>query len=114
MLIQVNTDATIKGKEKLVDEVKDAVTNALTHFSERISRVEVHLADEDGRKHGEDDVRCMMEARVEGRQPTAVTHHASSLDEAVDGAAEKLRRSLESALGRAEDRKGRDTVRNPS
>lgn len=75
--------------------------DTLAHLSERISRIEVHLADEDGHKHGEDDVRCTMEARVEGRQPTAVKHHASSVEEAVDGAAEKLRRSLERKLGRA-------------
>jgi hypothetical protein len=45
----------------------------------------------------------MMEARLEGRQPTAVTHQAASLVDAVDGAADKLKRSLESTLARLKD-----------
>lgn len=36
-----------------------------------ISRVEVHLSDEDGKKGGQNDKRCMMEARLDGRQPAA-------------------------------------------
>ena len=47
-----------------------------------------------------------MEARLEGRQPTAVTHQAATLHEAVDGAADKLAASLESTLGRLRDRHG--------
>jgi ribosome-associated translation inhibitor RaiA len=71
--------------------------------SDRITRVEVHLSDQNGDKSGQDDKRCMLEARLEGRQPTVVTHHAASLDEAVDGAADKLKRFLESTLERLED-----------
>jgi hypothetical protein len=53
------------------------------------------LGDENGAKGGQDDKRCMMEARVEKRHPIAVTHHAATLDEAIAGAAGKLRRSLQ-------------------
>jgi len=102
MLILVNTDGNISGREAMADGVKRVVTSALGHLSEHITRVEVHLSDEDGKKHGQDDVRCMLEARVEGRQPMAVTHHASSLSEAVDGAAELLRRALDTAFARVE------------
>lgn len=103
MIIQVNTDNRVNAGEKLREEVLAVVTSALGHLVDRISRVEVHLGDESGNKTTEDDKRCMMEARVEGRQPSAVTHYASTLEEAVDGAAEKLRRSLESTLGKAAD-----------
>ena len=75
MIIQINTDATLTGHEDRREEIKAVVTNALAHFSERISRVEVHLSDEDGHRHAQNDLRCMMEARVEGRGPEAVTHH---------------------------------------
>lgn len=47
----------------------------------------------------------MMEARLEGRQPTAVTHQAPTVAEAVDGAADKLERSIRSNLGRLRDRR---------
>ena len=59
--------------------------------------------DQNSDKSGQDDKRCMMEARLEGRQPTAVTHQAASLADAVDGAADKLKRSLESTLARLKD-----------
>jgi len=45
----------------------------------------------------------MMEARLDGHQPTAVTHHAANLDQAINGAADKLQRSIESSLGRLHD-----------
>jgi len=47
----------------------------------------------------------VMEARLEGRQPVAVTHHAPTVDQAVDGAAAKLARLIESTLGRLRDQK---------
>lgn len=103
MHIQINTDTNIDGRERLATHVKDVVESTLRRFSDRITRVEVHLSDQNGDKSGQDDKRCMMEARLEGRRPTAVTHQAASLDEAVDGAAGKLKRAIESALERLRD-----------
>ena len=40
----------------------------------------------------------MMEARLEGHQPIAVTDESDSLDEAIAGAADKLKRSLDHTL----------------
>ncbi len=103
MHIQINTDSNIDGTEELATHVKGVVESALSRFSDRITRVEVHLSDQNSDKGGQDDKRCMMEARLEGRQPTAVTHLAASLDDAVDGAADKLKRSIESTLERLKD-----------
>jgi ribosome-associated translation inhibitor RaiA len=103
MQIQVNTDSNIEGREKLTDHVRSVVESALNRFNDRITRVEVHLSDQNGGKSGQDDMRCMMEARLKGRQPTAVTHDAATLDQAVDGAADRIQRSIESALGRLRD-----------
>ncbi len=103
MHIQINTDSNIDGREELANHVKDVVESALGRFSDQITRIEVHLSDLNGDKSGQDDKRCMIEARVEGRQPTAVTHQAGSLGEAIEGAADKLKRSLESTLERLKD-----------
>lgn len=103
MQIQIHTDSHIHGHEGVQAYVKSAVESALSHFKDHITRVEVHLTDEHGRKPGQDDKRCMMEARVEGRPPTAVTHHAGSVEDAVDGAAERLERHLEGTLGRLKE-----------
>ncbi len=110
MQIQINTDRNIEGHEALAAQVSGVVKSALSRFSDRISRVEVHLNDENSnKKGGNDDIRCMMEARLEGRQPIAVTHQAATVEQAVDGAADKLTRLIESTLGRLRDQKIRKT-----
>jgi ribosome-associated translation inhibitor RaiA len=104
MKIQINTDSNIAGREKLAAHFKAVVEDALSRFSDQITRVEVHLSDENSRnKSGHNDKRCMLEARLEGFQPIAVTHRAATLDQAVDGAADKLKNSIESTLGRLRD-----------
>ena len=100
MQIQINTDSNIEGREKLADHISGVVEHALGHFSRQITRVEVHLSDENGPKSGQHDKRCMMEARLEGHQPTAVTHEAATVDQAVHGAADKLKRSVETTVER--------------
>ena len=111
MIIQINTDNRVHADMKVREEVEAAVNGALGHLAERISRVEVHLGDESGNKQTDNDKRCMLEARIQGRAPIAVTQHAASLAEAIDGAAEKLRRSVESTLDKADDHRANDTHR---
>ncbi len=103
MHIEISTDNSIDGSEALTNHIKGLVKNALVHFGDQITRVEVHLSDANAGKTGQDDKHCMIEARLEGRQPTAVKHAAATLDQAAKGAADKLKRSLESTLGRLRD-----------
>ena len=105
MLIQINTDANIESSSGLITHVSGLVENALSRVAEHITRVEVHLSDENAHKVGQDDKRCMMEARMEGRQPIAVTHRAESLDQAIDGAVDKLSRLVGDSLDRQRDQK---------
>jgi ribosome-associated translation inhibitor RaiA len=104
MKIQINTDNHLTGRESLVERAEATITGALGHLAKHVTRVEVHLSDENGEKTGGRDKRCMMEARLEGRQPIAVTDESSSLDGAIIGAADKLKSSLDSTLGRLTDR----------
>jgi hypothetical protein len=106
MQIEISTDSNIEGSEDLNAQVKGVVEKALDRFSDRITRVEVHLSDMNSDKGGQDDNRCMMEVRLEGRQPTAITHHAATLEQAVAGAAGKLKRSIEHTLDRESTLKG--------
>jgi len=100
MKIQVNTDVHIEGREALSARVSTAVEHALQRFQDQVTRVEVHLSDQNGDKSGQQDKRCVMEARLEGRQPIAATDDAATLDQAVRGAADKLARLIDSQLGR--------------
>ena len=103
MHVQVNTDRHVVGSDDLQLQVEQVVESALGRFGERVTRVEVHLNDVNGKKSGDDDIRCMMEARLGGMQPVAATHEAASLDQALDGVAKKLQRLLDSTLGKMAD-----------
>ena len=64
---------------------------------EQITSVEVHLSDNVGQKSVDGDNRVLMEARVTGYKPIAVSDHAATLHQSIGGAAEKLKRALDSA-----------------
>ena len=58
MLVSVTTDNNIDGSDKLRGYVESVVADVLGRFRDRITRVEVHLADEDSRaKSGQNDKR---------------------------------------------------------
>jgi hypothetical protein len=108
MQIQINTDHNIEGHQALAAHVSGVVESALSQISDHITRLEVHLSDENSHKAGPNDKRCALEARLEGRRPVAVTHQAATLDQAVNGAAEKLTRLIMSGLNqRREERRHR-------
>jgi ribosome-associated translation inhibitor RaiA len=101
MIIQINTDSNIEGNAELVQQITAVVSNGLERFSEKVTRVEVHLSDENSEnKFGTDDKRCLLEARLAGLQPISVSDRAATLEQAVDSAVEKLKRSLDNTMGR--------------
>jgi len=104
MQIQFNTDHNIEGSEGLAAYIDGVIDKALSLVSDHITRVEVHLTDESSNKSTLHDKRCVMEARLEGHQPIAVTHEASTVDEAVEGAANKLARRVDHVIGRLRSR----------
>jgi ribosome-associated translation inhibitor RaiA len=115
MQIQISTDRNIDGNEALAAHVKSETEHSLSRFSEQITRVEVHLTDENSdKKGGIDGLRCVMEARLEGRQPIAVTHQATTLHQAVTGAVNKLTRLIESTVGRSGNQRGHRAGLPPS
>ncbi|SRR3989344_4950870 len=99
MQVQVNSNH-IEGSARLQEWVGSAVSDRLERFDDFLTRIEIHLSDENGAKAGAEDKRCQIEARPKGHQPVSVTHKAESLDLAVEGAAEKMRHALEHLMGR--------------
>jgi ribosome-associated translation inhibitor RaiA len=100
MLIQINTDKNIQGDERTTNYFSSMLSGTLDRFSEHITRIEVHLSDENSERGGLDDKRCMLEARVKGLQPIAVTHKAESLELAVSGAADRMKNALETTINK--------------
>jgi len=85
------------------DALAKDVEHALAHYAERLTRVEVFLKDENADKGG-DDKHCVVEARPSGLDPVAGEHTAATLHEAVQGAARKVQRQLETRLGKLGDK----------
>ncbi|MCA1790496.1 MAG: hypothetical protein LC667_11765 [Thioalkalivibrio sp.] len=101
MHIQINTDDNINQSEAQPEQTEATINNVLARFADQVTRVEVHLSDENSdKKSGTADIRCLLEARLEGLQPVAVTDEAATVGQAVDGAARKMRSSLDSMLGK--------------
>ena len=111
MQILVHTDNHVEGNEGLTAHVQSVVADAMERFGNRVTRVEVQLTDENsGKKAGDKDKRCAMEARVAGLQPIAVTQLAPTLHQAIDGALGKLEKTLDRTFDKRDDPKGRPSM----
>jgi hypothetical protein len=100
MKVQLNTDKNISGNERVESYLSSLVEIELSRFSDHITRVEIHLTDENGQKKGENDKRCILEARLEKRQPIVVTCHANTVEKAVSDALYKLKTSVDTIYDR--------------
>ncbi|WP_422013006.1 HPF/RaiA family ribosome-associated protein [Roseateles sp.] len=108
MQVQVETDNHVEGREALIEHVEGVIRGAVGHCEGQVTHVQAHLGDTNsGEKSGPDDMRCLLEARVLGLKNVAVSHQAESLHLAIAGAADKLKRAIESALGKQQDRQRR-------
>ena len=110
MQIQVNTGNGVENKDALERWANEEIRQALSRFAGDVTRIEIHLSDENHGEGGGGDKRCAMEARLARHQPVTVTRHATNLDEAFRGASDKLKRALDSALGRL-GKHGRESIR---
>jgi hypothetical protein len=101
MHIQVNTDKNIAGQEAITQSIEEIFSRVLERFADQITRLEVHLSDEDSAsKSGVADKRCLLEARLAGRDPVSVSDIALTVEQAANGAAKKMVSLLESELGK--------------
>lgn len=110
MQVNVHTDNSLERTEALAQHVQSVIETSLHRFHTQITRVEVHLSDINGQKGADAVNRCMMEARIEHLQPVAVSDQQPTLHQAINGAAEKLKRAIDSKIGRISDNKGREPI----
>lgn len=104
MTIQFNTDKNIKGTEAFTTPYVAQIESELSRFSEDITRIEVHLSDENGHKDGVVTKRCLLEARMKRKQPVVVSNQADTLGQAIGGALAKLTVSLDTIMGKLKNR----------
>jgi hypothetical protein len=106
MQVIVNTDSNIDGTERIAGELETMVEDSLSRYSERLTRVEVHLSDASVGRSGRDDIKCTLEARPAGTGPLVVTENANSVEDALTSALHKMRSLLETHFGKRDFRKG--------
>jgi ribosome-associated translation inhibitor RaiA len=101
MQVQIHTDNHIQGTDALAQWASSAIQTALTRFGGQITRVQAHLSDENGgKKNTEESIQCTLEAHVQGHQPLVLKHHGANLNQAIEGAADKMGRLIDSTLGK--------------
>jgi ribosome-associated translation inhibitor RaiA len=110
MQVKLTCDNHFTANEQLTRQVEASVEVALDRFAEQLTSVQVHLSDENSHKGGGNDKKCVIEARPRGHQPLAATHHAATLDDALDGALERLEHVLDHTFGRLHQHKGRTSM----
>ncbi|BAM04840.1 HPF/RaiA family ribosome-associated protein [Phycisphaera mikurensis] len=103
MQIQINF-GDVDASDALKTRVNEQVEKAMARVSHGITRVEVHLRDDNAGKHGNDDKRAVMEARPEGHRPITVDSKGEDLYKVIDEAAAKLGRAVKSHLDRISER----------
>jgi hypothetical protein len=94
MTIQFNSAHSVNANEKLKAPIIALLAEKLKRFTNQITRLDVHLSDENGGKGGQNDKRCLLEAHMEGREPLVAKNHANTYELAAEGTADILKTSL--------------------
>lgn len=104
MFVQIRTDNQIVTDAESNERLEQRVREKLGRFEQRLTHVEVHVADVNAQKGGGADKRVSLEARPSGHQPIAVSADAARVDAAVTAAATKASRKLDNLFGKLSDR----------
>ena len=112
MQVQVHADDSIQGGESLAQWAQEEINSKMARLKEYVVRVEVFLTGVDALKTtGGPGKRCVLETRATGRPPIAVNAEAEKVKDAFNAAIEKLRRAVETDLGKLKDKNLRESVR---
>ncbi len=84
--------------------VRRKLVGVFRRYGAKMTAIEVHFEDVNGTKRGDNDARCVMEARVNGREPVAIRARADDLYAAIDAAARKLDAAICRAVERIDTR----------
>ncbi len=105
MQVQFNSDSSVMGTENVAERIEAQLRHRLARFEDRLTRLEVHVSDENARKGGDTDKHCTIEARIRGDKPMGVTGKAGDVDAAARIAGNKLAERLSRYFGKAEKHK---------
>ncbi|MGB3723551.1 MAG: HPF/RaiA family ribosome-associated protein [Pacificimonas sp.] len=100
MDFQFNTDSSVMGTENVAERIETQLRGKLKRFEDRLSRLEVHVRDDNAGKGGGDDKSCTIEARPRGGDPVTVTASGNDVDKAARDAAAKMVTLLDRHFGK--------------
>jgi hypothetical protein len=105
LYIQIHTDNQIDHDRARNAKIEEQVRDRLKRFNGRITDIEIHVSDGNAPRNGSADLKCTLEARVNGIAPIAVSEHGSTVDRAVMAAAKTAVSALDRQLGKLSDRR---------
>ena len=111
MRVQVNSDKQVKVDAEFSQALKAEVKRALARFEDRLTTVEIFVSDVNSAKPGLRDKRCLVEARQAGKKPVSANFAAATVEQAVRGAAGKMKRLLETSFGKSAHQTSRRSLR---
>jgi hypothetical protein len=112
MEIQIISDKNVTVDAKLSGAIESDVLRLLRKFEPRLTRLEVHLSDlNSSSKRWLKDMRCLLEARRAGQKPVSVVFEAASVEQAFRGAANKMKRLLETSFGKSSKQTSQKSAR---
>jgi hypothetical protein len=101
-----NIDPRVQGGQPMAAHIGTTVAEALARFGERVTRVDAHVVDVNGpAKTGVDDIECTLQASLVGVEPVVVKHLAEAAHPAIQGAVNKLKRAVGTALAKLDPRR---------
>jgi len=100
MIIEISTDRSIKWDEQREVQFNAMIAERLDLYRTYIARIEVHLSDESLEKKKPRDIKCVLEANLQGFQQISVTMRSDSEELALLGAISKLSSSVKSTIDR--------------
>lgn len=98
MEILINSDNEVKMDQEGKDYFRAELQDSLKRFEDYVTRFEVYFSDETSNKDTPGDQKCVIEARIKGRNSEIVTSHASAQKAAFDASIDKIRTVLDRVI----------------
>ena len=104
MEIQINSDNNLRVSKEYNLQIQELLSTKLSRFEKHLTRIELYLSDVNSHKDGGDDKKCVIEARLKGKDPIAVTTTEENHDKSIALAVEKMKSALNTSLGKTNAR----------
>jgi ribosome-associated translation inhibitor RaiA len=111
MQVLLHTDSNTDNSQAMAEHVRLVVSDAISRFGERVTRVEAHLANAHSlaKSTTEQDIHCTVEAHLVGLEAVVVKAFAGNAHQAIEHATKKLKRAIERQIERHHTQSGSST-----